>query len=114
MPPRERPCVECGALTARTVIDTTEGKHLVQAICTRCLGPYDKYADHPRTMPRAEAVDSVACPECGAPEGLWLPADRPEGTVVGAQAKLGGRGGIAVCTECKANVKYGRPAAPMN
>ncbi len=66
-------------------------------------------------MPRAEAVDSVACPECGAPKGLWLPADRPEETVLGARPGLAVRGGIAFCTECKANVNwYGLPAAPMN
>jgi len=32
----ERPCIECGALTANTVLDTRRGRADMFAVCTSC------------------------------------------------------------------------------
>jgi len=33
---QERPCIECGALTANTVLDTRQGRADMLAVCTSC------------------------------------------------------------------------------
>jgi len=33
---RERPCIECGAMTANTVLDTRRGRADMFAMCTSC------------------------------------------------------------------------------
>ncbi len=74
--PLERPCVECGASTANTLIDLTGEKERIVPMCTRCTGaPVDPSLDHPRPMPQAEMLDAVPCPECGADDGIRLPVD---------------------------------------
>jgi len=79
-------------------------------MCTTCRsrrygGPVDPDADHPVRMPEREVVDFVPCPNCGALDGIALPADRPEGSVVGRSSEVG-RGGMAICQHCKANVPW--------
>jgi len=97
-------------MTANTVLDTRSGRAEAFPICTSCRsltygGPVDTDADHPVPMPEREVVDVVPCPDCGALDGLKLPADRPEGSVVGStSAAL--PGGVAICQHCKANVPW--------
>lgn len=103
----ERPCVQCGALTAMRVVDADNQPSTAVPMCTRCAwgeAEADENIDHPKPMPEREVFDFVTCPECKTPKSLPLLADRPEGTVVGART-----GAMARCTNCHADVWYGLP-----
>jgi ribosomal protein L40E len=115
VPSLERPCVDCGSLTAHVVIDGDAKPPTMAYRCTRCASEgneqlVDELADHPQPIVSSEWLDAVPCPECGAPEGLFLPVGRPAASALGVEASVRG-GGLAICVECKARVPWGPPEA---
>lgn len=104
--PSLRPCAECGELTqARTIeLDDSGNRKRVLPICTRCLGEEDVAADKGSPLREEEWFDRVDCPECGAARSLYLLANRPASSVLGARTFA-----FARCTSCGADMPYGPP-----